>query len=383
MSKELGRDEVRERVRHLCEGFGTAYWSALEPDRYPSEFVDALTRDGWLGLLIPTEYGGGGQPLSVASVVLEEICAGGASPAACHAQMYVMGTLLRHGSAAQKARWLPPIAAGELRLQAFAVSEPDAGSDPTAMRTLARPDGDGWVISGRKTWISRAEHSDLMVLAARTTPAEAAAKPSQGISVFLVDLREHAAALRITPIRTMTNHTTTTIDIDGLRVGPDAVIGEVGKGLRYLLSGMSTERALVAGECVGDGRFFVRRAAEHAGEREVFGRPLGASQGVQFPIARAHMAVEAADLMRWRAIGMLEAGDDATAEAAMAKLLASEASWQAANACLDAHGALGYAVDAGLERKFREARVHLSTPISNGLIQGIVGHQVLGMPRSF
>jgi acyl-CoA dehydrogenase len=376
-------EDIRAGVRQLCERYPGEYWRGLEPDRYPTEFVDALTQAGWLAALIPEQYGGAGLTLSAASVILEEICASGGNAAACHAQMYVMGTLLRHGSDEQKQRWLPLVASGELRLQAFGVTEPDAGSDTTRIRTRARRDGDGWVVDGQKIWTSRAEHSDLMVLLARTTPADRVQKRSDGLSVFLVDMRERGEELTIRPIKTMMNHATTEVFIDGLRLPADALIGEEGRGFRYILDGMNAERALIAGECIGDGRFFVERASAYASERVVFGKPIGANQGVQFPIARAHMAIEAANLMRWKAIWLYEQGKPCGAEANMAKYLAAEASWAAANAAVDTHGGLGFAEEYDVERKFRETRLYQVAPVSNNMVQAFVGQNVLGMPRSY
>jgi acyl-CoA dehydrogenase len=385
MDFTLGEDleDIRAGVRTLCDGFPGEYWRSLEPDRYPVEFVTALTEAGWLAALIPEEYGGAGLPLSAASVILEEICASGGNAAACHAQMYVMGTVLRHGSEEQKRRWLPRVASGELRLQAFAVTEPDAGSDTTRIRTRARRDGDGWVVDGQKIWTSRAEHSDLMILLARTTPADQVEKRSQGLSVFLVDMRDRGDELTIRPIATMMNHSTTEVFFDGLRLPADALIGEEGSGFRHILDGMNAERTLIAGECIGDGRFFVERASRYASERKVFGRPIGANQGVQFPIARAHMAVEAASLMRWKAAWLYEQGLPCGAEANMAKHLASEASWAAANAAVDTHGGLGFAAEYDIERKFRETRLYQVAPISNNMVEAFVGQNVLGMPRSY
>jgi alkylation response protein AidB-like acyl-CoA dehydrogenase len=374
---------IREGVQQLCQGFGSAYWRSLEPDTYPTEFVEALTAAGWLAALIPEEHGGTGLPLSAASVILEEISASGGNPAACHAQMYVMGTLLRHGSDEQKARWLPQIASGRLRLQAFGVTEPDAGSDTTSIRTHARRDDDGWVVNGQKIWTSRAQHSDLMILLARTTPAEQVDKRGQGLSVFLVDMRDRGDELTVRPIATMMNHSTTEVFFDDLRLPADALIGAEGEGFRHILDGMNAERVLIAGECIGDGRFFVRQASAYASDRHVFGRPIGANQGVQFPIARAHMALEAADLMRWKAIDLYERGRPCGAEANMAKYLAAEASWAAANACLDTHGGLGFAREYDIERKFRETRLYQVAPISNNMICAYIGQNVLGMPRSY
>ncbi|MGD0452073.1 MAG: acyl-CoA dehydrogenase family protein [Solirubrobacteraceae bacterium] len=374
---------IREAVRALCERFPGEYWRALEPDTYPSEFVAALTDQGWLAALIPEPYGGSGLPLGTASVILEEICASGANAGACHAQMYTMGTLLRHGSEAQKADYLPRIASGELRLQAFAVTEPNAGSDTTRIATRAERHGDGYVVDGQKIWTSRAEHSDLMILLARTTPLELAERRTDGLSVFLVDMRERGAELSIRPIKTMMNHATTEVFFEGLELPADALIGEEGAGFRYILDGMNAERILIAAECIGDCRFFIDRAVAYAGERVVFGRPIGANQGVQFPLAKAHMAAQAADLMRWKAAWLYDSGQPAGAEANMAKYLASEASWEAANAALDAHGGFGFAQEYDIERKFRETRLYKTAPINNNLVQAFVAQHVLGLPRSY
>jgi acyl-CoA dehydrogenase len=374
---------IREAVSALCERFPGAYWQALEPDSYPSEFVAALTEQGWLAALIPERYGGSGLPLAMASVILEEICASGGNAGACHAQMYTMGTLLRHGSDAQKAAYLPRIAGGELRLQAFAVTEPGAGSDTTQIVTRAQRNGDGYTVSGQKIWTSRAEHSDLMLLLARTTPLEDVEKRTDGLSVFLVDMRERGEELSIRPIKTMINHATTEVFFDGLQLPADALIGEEGAGFRYILDGMNAERILIAAECIGDCRFFLDRAVAYARERVVFGRPIGANQGVQFPLAQAHMAAEAADLMRWKAAWLYDAGQPAGAEANIAKYLASEASWQAANAALDAHGGFGFAQEYDIERKFRETRLYKTAPINNNLVQAFVAQHVLGLPRSY
>jgi acyl-CoA dehydrogenase len=381
LSQDL--QDIRRAVRELCDRFGTVYWRELEPDRYPSDFVRTLTEQGWLAALIPERYGGAGLGLDAASVILEEINASGGNAAACHAQMYVMGTLLRHGSDDQRERWLPQIASGELRLQAFAVTEPGAGSDTTKIQTRAVRTDSGYRVNGQKVWTSRAEHSDLMVLLARTTPLEQTQKRTDGLSLFLVDMRERGAALEIRPIATMINHATTEVFFNDLELPADALIGEEGRGFRHVLGGMNAERMLIAAECIGDGRFFVERAAAYASERVVFGRPIGANQGVQFPIARAHMAVSAADLMRWQAISAYMADEPCGAEANMAKFLASEASWQAANACLDTHGGFGFAADYDIERKFRETRLYTIAPISNNLVQAFVGEHVLGMPRSY
>ncbi len=368
----------------MCAGFPGSYWRELDAVRaYPEAFVAALTGAGYLAALIPEAYGGAGLTLSGACIVLEEINRCGGNAAACHAQMYVMGTLLRHGSEVQKRRWLPQIARGDVRLQAFGVTEPGAGSDTTAIRTTARRDGDAYVIDGQKVWISRAEHSDLMVLLARTAPYDAAHR-SRGLSVFLVDMREaRGRGLTIRPIETMMNHSTTELFFDGMRVPAENLIGEEGAGFRYILDGMNAERILIAAECVGDGRWFVERGTAYANEREVFGRAIGANQGIAFPLARAHVAVEAADLMRRHAATLFEAGEPCGAEANMAKLLAADASWEAANACLQTHGGYGFAVEYDVERKFRETRLYQVAPLSTNLILSYVAEHVLGLPRSY
>jgi len=378
-------DEIRASVRQLCAGFPGEYWRDLEPDRYPEEFVAALTAGGWLSVLIPEQYGGAGLGLDEASVVLEEINASGGNAAACHAQMYTMGTILRHGSTEQKERWLPQIADGSLRLQAFGVTEPTAGSDTTRIETTAERTADGYVVRGQKIWTSRALHSDLMLLLARTTPLDQVEKRTHGLSTFIVDLRVATAAetLTIRPIKTMMNHATTEVFFDGVELPADALIGVEGSGFRQVLDGMNAERILIAAECVGDGRWFVEKAARYASERVVFGGPIGANQGVQFPIARAHAAVHAADLVRREAASLFDQGADCGAEANMAKLLASEASWLAANACLDAHGGFGFAADFDVERKFRETRLYSIAPVSNNLILAYLGEHVLDMPRSY
>ncbi len=375
--------EVRAAVRELCVRFGGEYWRGLEPDGYPQEFVRTLTEQGWLSVLIPEEYGGAGLGVGTASVILEEVNASGGNAAACHAQMYTMGTLLRHGSAEQKARWLPQIASGEVRLQAFAVTEPTAGSDTTSISTFARRVDGGYAVSGQKVFTSRALHSDLMVLLARTTPPEDVERRGDGLSVFLVDMREAGDRLTIRPIPTMMNHGTTEIFFDDVEVPADALIGEEGRGFRYILDGMNAERVLIAAECIGDGRWFVEKARRYASERVVFGRPIGANQGVQFPVARAHVAIEAADLMRWKAAWLFDQELPCGAEANMAKLLASEASWQAANACLDVHGGWGFAAEYDVERKFRETRLYQTAPVSNNLVLAFVGQNVLDLPRSY
>src|SRR6185436_5182953 len=345
----------------------------------------ALTRDGWLAALIPEEYGGAGLSLTAASVILEEINATGCNSGACHAQMYVMGTILRHGSEEQKQRYLPRIASGELRLQAFGVTEPTAGSDTTSIQTTAARENGGYTIRGQKIWTSRALHSDLMLLLARTTPQAAVQKKTEGLSTFIVDMKaaQDAGTLTIRPILTLMNHATTEIFLDGVEVPADALVGEEGKGFRYILDGMNAERILIAAECIGDGRWFTRKATAYASERVVFGRPIGANQGVQFPVAHAHAAIEAADLMRYKAAWLFEQGEPCGPEANTAKLLASEASWEAANACLDAHGGFGFAEEYDVERKFRETRLYQVAPVSNNLILAFLGQNVLGMPRSY
>ncbi len=375
--------EIRAAVRDLCAGFPGEYWRSLEPDRYPEEFVQALTDGGWLAALIPEEYGGAGLGLTAASVILEEINASGGNAGACHAQMYTMGTLLRHGSNEQKGRYLPRIAAGELRLQAFGVTEPTVGSDTTRIQTTAERVDGGYVVSGQKVFTSRALYSDLMLLLARTTPLDEVEKRSDGLSVFLVDMGAAGEALTIRPLRTMMNHATTEVFLDGVELPADALVGEEGRGFRYILDGMNAERVLIAAECIGDGRWFVEKASRYASEREVFGRPIGANQGVQFPVARAHASIEAADLMRYKAAWLFEQGEPAGAEANMAKLLAAEASWAAANACLDTYGGWGFAEEYDVERKFRETRLYTIAPVSNNLILAYLGQHVLGMPRSY
>ncbi len=376
--------DIREGVRRLCAGFAGPYWRELDRERaYPTAFVRALTEAGYLSILIPAEHGGAGLPLAAAAAALEEIHRSGGNGAACHAQMYTMGALLRHGSEAQKQRWLPAIASGELRLQAFAVTEPDSGTDTSRITTFARREGDGYVVSGQKLWISRAEHSDLMLLLCRTAPRDEAA-PTEGMSLLLVDLSEAVGAgLAIRPIRTMINHATTELFFDGLRVPAENLVGAEGRGFRQVLDGMNAERILIAAECIGDGRFFVDRASAYAKAREVFGRPIGVNQGVQFPIARAHVMIEAAAGMVERACALFDAGQPCGAEANMAKLLASEASWFAADMCLQTHGGFGYAEDYDIERKFRETRLYQTAPISTNLILSHVATHVLGLPRSY
>ena len=377
--------EIREAVRRLCARFPGAYWRELDRERaYPTDFVRALTEAGFLSVLIPEAYGGSGLGLRAAVAVLEEIHRAGANGAACHAQMYTMGTLLRHGTEAQKQAYLPKIASGELRLQAFGVTEPDAGTDTTRITTFARREGDSYVVNGRKIWISRAEHSDLMVLLCRTSPRDEAAKPSDGMSVLLVDLREAVGkGLAIRPVRTMLNHATTELFFEDLEVPAANLLGEEGRGFRYILDGMNAERILIAAECIGDARFFIDRAGQYAKERVVFGRPIGENQGVQFPLARAYVQMTSASLMVDRAASLFEAGEPCGTEANMAKLVASEASWFSADMCLQTHGGFGFAEEYDIERKFRETRLYQVAPISTNLILSHVGTHVLGLPKSF
>jgi acyl-CoA dehydrogenase len=375
-------DDLRAGVRQVCAAFDGAYWRGLEPDSYPEEFVTALTRAGYLGALVPEEFGGGGATLTEASIILEEISASGGNPSACHAQMYVMGTLLRHGSPEQKQCYLPGIADGSLRLQAFGVTEPGAGSETTRIRTRAERVPEGWRINGQKIWTSRALYSDLMLLLARTTPYEDCAKPTEGLSAFIFDMRD-LPGMAIKPIRTMINHNTTEVFFDDVVIPADALIGEEGMGFRYILDGMNAERILIASECLGDGRFLLERAVEYASEREVFGRPIGANQGVQFPLARAYASLRAADLVRFDAAARYDRGEKCAAEANMAKFLASEASWAAANASLDTHGGFGFAVEYDIERKFRETRLYQVAPINNNLVLAYLGQHVLGLPKSY
>jgi alkylation response protein AidB-like acyl-CoA dehydrogenase len=377
--------EIREAVRRLCGRFPGAYWRELDRERaYPREFVAALTEAGFLSVLIPEEYGGSGLGLGAAVAVLEEIHRSGCNGAACHAQMYTMGVILRHGSPAQKAAYLPKIASGELRLQAFGVTEPDAGTDTTRITTFARREGDDFVVNGRKIWISRAEHSDLMVLLCRTTPRDQAAKPSDGMSVLLVDMRQAVGnGLTIRPVRTMLNHATTELFFEDLKVPAANLIGEVGKGFRYILDGMNAERILIAAECVGDARFFIDRASTYAKDRQVFGRAIGENQGVQFPIARAYVQMTAASLMVDQAAELFESAEPCGTEANMAKLVASEASWFAADTCIQTHGGFGFAEEYDIERKFRETRLYQVAPISTNLILSHVATHVLDLPKSF
>ena len=377
--------DIRQGIRRLCARFPGAYWQELDAERrYPTDFVTALASEGWLSVLIPEEYGGSGLGLAAATAVLEEVHRSGCNGGAAHAQMYTMGTVLRHGSEEQKERYLPKIASGELRLQAFGVTEPTSGTDTTRIRTFAKRDGDDYVVNGQKIWISRAEHSDLMVLLVRTTPREECAKPTDGISVLLVDMREAVDnGLTIRPIRTMLNHATTELFFDDLRVPAENLIGEEGKGFRYILSGMNAERILIASECIGDARFFIDRASAYAKDRSVFGRPIGQNQGIQFPIARAYVQTTAAAAMVDRAAALFDAGVQPGTEANMAKMLASEASWYAADMCVQTHGGFGFAEEYDIERKFRETRLYQVAPISTNLILSHVATHVLGLPKSF
>ncbi|HWP25940.1 MAG TPA: acyl-CoA dehydrogenase family protein [Xanthobacteraceae bacterium] len=377
--------QIRAAVRALCAKFPGEYWRKLDRERgYPSEFVAALTEAGFLAALIPEEYGGSGLNMQAAAAIMEEIHASGCNGAACHAQMYTMGTLLRHGSAEQKKKYLPAIARGDLRLQAFGVTEPASGTDTLSLRTTAVRDGDGYVVNGQKIWTSRAEHSDLMLLLARTTPREQVKKRTEGLSVFLLDMRQaRGKGLTIKPIRTMMNHATTEVFIDNLRIPADSLIGEEGQGFRYILSGMNAERILIAAECVGDAKWFIAKASAYAKERVVFGRPIGQNQGVQFPIARAYIGMRAAELMVREAAALYDAGKDAGAEANMAKHLAAEASWAAADMCVQTHGGFGFAEEFDIERKFRETRLYLVAPISTNLILSYIAEHVLGLPRSY
>ncbi len=383
--KTESHPEIRESVRRLCAGFPGEYWRKLDAERaYPTEFVQALTEAGFLSVLIPEEYGGSGLGLDAASAILEEIHRSGCNGGACHAQMYTMGTVLRHGSEAQKRAYLPGIASGELRLQAFGVTEPTSGTDTTRIRTFARREGDEYVVTGQKVWISRAEHSDLMVLLVRTTPRDQVKKPTDGMSVLLVDIRESLGkGLTIRPIRAMINHATTELFFDDLRVPAANLIGEEGKGFHYIIDGMNAERILIASECIGDARFFIDRASAYATQREVFGRPIGSNQGIQFPIARNYVETEAAALMVRKAIELFDAGQPCGTEANMAKLLASEASWHAADTCLQTHGGFGFAEEYDIERKFRETRLYQVAPISTNLILSHVATHALKMPKSF
>jgi len=377
--------DIRGSVAQLCAGFPGEYWREKDRERaYPTEFVEALTDAGFLGVLVPEQYDGSGLGISEAAAILEEIHKQGCNAAACHAQMYTMGTVLRHGSDEQKTDYLPKIASGELRLQAFGVTEPTSGTDTSRIRTTARRDGADYVINGQKVWTSRAEHSDLLLLLARTTPRGDGARPHDGMSVFLIDMREALGnGLTIKPIRAMINHSTTEIFLDDLKVPASSLVGEEGKGFRYILDGMNAERILIGAECIGDARWFVDKASTYAGERRVFDRPIGQNQGIQFPIARAYAETEAAALMVAKAAEKFDAGEPCGAEANMAKLLASEAAWHAADTCLQTFGGFGFAEEYDVERKFRETRLYQIAPISTNLILSYIAEHVLGLPRSF
>lgn len=384
---ELGEDypDIRESVRRICADFPGSYWNELDEARaYPEAFVRALTESGYLSALIPEEFGGSGMPLRAAAVILEEIHSTGCNAGACHAQMYTMGTVLRHGSDEQKRKYLPKIATGELRLQAFGVTEPTSGTDTTKLKTRAERQGGHYVVNGQKVWTSRALHSDLMLLLARTTPYDAVEKKSDGLSVFLVDMREAVGkGLEIRPIKAMVNHNATEVFFDNLKIPADSLIGEEGKGFRYILDGMNAERILVSSEAIGDARWFIKTAVDYSNERQVFGRPIGMNQGIQFPVARAYTQMQAAELMLRKAAALFEQGAPCGEEANIGKLLASEASWMAAEACLQTHGGFGFASEYHVERKWREARLLQIAPISTNLILSYVGQHVLGMPRSF
>ncbi|MFI5020699.1 MAG: acyl-CoA dehydrogenase family protein [Alphaproteobacteria bacterium] len=377
--------QIRAAVKALCANFPGEYWRRLDRERlYPSEFVAALTKAGFLAALIPEEYGGSGLSMAAASAIMEEIQKSGCSGAPCHAQMYTMGTILRHGSAAQKARWLPAIAKGELRLQAFGVTEPTSGTDTLSLRTTAVRAGEHYLVNGQKLWTSRAEHSDLMLLLARTTAKEQVKRRTEGLSVLVVDMREaKGKGLTIRPIRTMMNHATTEVFIDDMKVPAENLIGEEGQGFRYILDGMNAERILISSECIGDARWFINKAAAYARERVVFGRPIGQNQGIQFPIAQAYAASEAAALMVERAARLFDLGEPCGKEANMAKLLAADAAWQAADMCVQTHGGFGFAEEFDVERKFREARLYRVAPISTNLILSYLAEHVLGLPRSY
>ena len=377
--------DIRDAVRSLCQGYPGEYWREKDRKReYPTEFVQALTDSGFLAVLIPEIYGGSELGIQEAAAILEEIHKSGCNGAACHAQMYIMGTLLRHGSEQQKQKYLPGIASGELRLQAFGVTEPGSGTDTTSIRTFAKKEGDEYVVNGQKVWTSRAEHSDLMLLLARTTPKDEVTKRTDGLSVFLVDLRKslnHGVTIR--PISTMINHATTEVFIDDLRIPAEQRIGEEGKGFRYILDGMNAERILIGAECIGDSRWFIQKASEYAKDRKVFQRPIGQNQGIQFPIAKAYAQSEAADLMVRKAATLFDSGKPCGKEANMAKLLAADASWEAADVCLQTHGGFGFAEEYDIERKFRETRLYRIAPVSTNLILSYLAEHVLGLPRSF
>ncbi|MDA7774007.1 acyl-CoA/acyl-ACP dehydrogenase [Pseudomonadales bacterium] len=385
MSGETDLSQIRQAVRQLCDQYGEDYWLQLDRDRgYPSEFVQELSEAGFLNILIPEAYGGAGLGVIQASAVMEEVCRAGAHAGACHAQMYVMGSVLRHGNEAQKNRYLPEIASGKLRLQSFGVTEPTTGTDTTSLKTVAKKDGDEYVINGQKVWISRIEHSDLMVLLARTTPKDEVQKKTQGLSAFIVDVREAVGnGLTIQPIESMINHHSCELFFDDLRIPAENLLGEEGAGFKVILDGMNAERILIAAECVGDGRYFVDKASAYASDRTIFDRPIGMNQSVQFPIARCYAEIEAASLMVDKAAKMFDAGEPCGAEANMAKMLASEASWRAGDVCMQTHGGYAFAKEYHIERKFRETRLYQIAPISTNLILSFIGEHVLNMPRSF
>jgi|TARA_B110000116_G_scaffold81508_1_gene70957 acyl-CoA dehydrogenase len=385
MTYELDHQDIREGVSKLCLGFPGEYWQKCDREQaYPTEFVQALTQGGYLSALIPEEYGGLGLPLSAGAAILEEIHRAGGNAGACHAQMYTMGTILRHGSDVQKKQYLPSISDGSLRLQAFGVTEPTSGTDTTALRTTAKRSGDHYIVNGQKIWTSRAEHSDLLLLLARTTPREEVAKKTDGLSVFLIDMREFVGkSLTIRPIRTMMNHSTTELFFDDMKIPASSLIGEEGKGFRNILSGMNAERVLISAECIGDAKWFIEKASSYACERNIFQRPIGQNQGVQFPIARAYSQMRAAELMLAQAVALYDAGGNPGEEANLAKLLSSEASWAAAEVCIQTFGGFGFAEEYDIERKFREARLYQVAPISTNLVLSYVAEHVLGLPRSY
>jgi len=387
ISIPLGNDyaDIRDAVSKICADFPGEYWRKLDAESaYPEAFVNALTESGFLPALIPEEYGGVGLPLRAAAVIMETIHASGGSASACHAQMYIMGAVLRHGSEEQKQKYLPKIATGELRLQAFGVTEPTSGSDTTKLRTRAVKQGDKYIVNGQKVWTSRAFQSDLMLLLARTTPLEEVSKPTDGMSIFLVDMRDVVGnGMEIRAIDAMINHNTTEVFFDNMEIPADSLIGEEGKGFRYVMSGMNAERVIIAGESIGDARFFIERAKAYASERKIFGGPIGKNQGVQFPIARAYAEIEAAELMARKAAALFEAGEPCGAEANMAKMLCAEAAWNAGEACMQTHGGFAFAKEYDIERKWREARLYLIAPISTNMILSYIGQHVLGMPKSY
>ena len=377
--------DIRDAVRDLCRQFPDEYFRKIDEQRaYPADFVDALTKAGWLAALIPQAYGGSGLGLAEASVIMEEINRSGGNSGACHGQMYNMGTLLRHGSEAQKRAYLPKIASGELRLQSMAVTEPSTGTDTTRIKTMAVKKGDRYVVNGQKVWISRVQHSDLMILLARTTPLADVKRKSEGMSIFIVDLRDAIGkGLAVRPIANMVNHETNELFFENLEIPAENLIGHEGHGFKYILDGLNAERTLIAAECIGDGRWFIDRATQYTKDRVVFGRPIAQNQGVQFPIAESHIEIEAADLMRWKACALFDAHQPCGAEANMAKYLAAKASWEAANVCLQVHGGFGFASEYDIERKFRETRLYQVAPISTNLILSYVAEHVLGLPKSF